>query len=91
MLSYYCTVYISSWSFVRDRKRKRFVREGGKEGTKKKVKTESGAWVSSSYKSGIYKNWKESNRLDGMLAGEENEDTVTSEYIITTCTTVYLT
>ena len=37
------------------------------------MKTESGTWISSSYKSGHYKKWKAGNRQEGMLGGEENE------------------
>ena len=60
---------------TRDRKRKRYVRDGGKEGVKK-VKTESGSWISSTYKSGRYKKWKTGNRQEGMLGGEEHEEGV---------------
>ncbi len=61
--------------YTRDRKRKRYVRDGGKEGVKK-VKTESGSWISSTYKSGRYKKWKTGNRQEGMLGGEEHEEGV---------------
>ena len=37
----------------RDRKRKKFVGESGKEG-QKRVKTESGTWIAASYKSNAY-------------------------------------
>ena len=40
-------------SIYRDRKRKKFVRDGDKEG-QKRVKTESGSYVPSSYKAGLY-------------------------------------
>ena len=38
----------------RDRKKKKFVRESGRDEGKKKVKTESGTWISASYKSNLY-------------------------------------
>ena len=38
----------------RDRKRKRFVHESGNNEGKKRVQTESGAWISGSYKSNLY-------------------------------------
>ncbi|KAI0241745.1 hypothetical protein LSAT2_020041 [Lamellibrachia satsuma] len=46
-----------------DRKKKKFVRESGKDEGKKKVKTESGTWISASYKSNLYKEWLEKNKV----------------------------
>ena len=40
-------------SIYRDRKRKKFIRDGDKEG-QKRVKTESGSYVPSSYKARLY-------------------------------------
>lgn len=37
--------------FLRDKKRKRYVNEAGVEMKKKKIKTESGNWISATYKS----------------------------------------
>lgn len=45
---------ITSFTYFRDRKKKKFVREDNNEGKKKKVKTESGHWVKASYKSNLY-------------------------------------
>ena len=42
-----------SAKFFRDRKKKKFVREN-EDPKKKKIKTESGAWISASYKSNAY-------------------------------------
>ena len=56
----------------RDRKRKKFVGETGQEG-RKRIKTESGGWISSSYKSNAYREWMERHKIEGTLAGEEGE------------------
>ncbi|XP_019859875.1 PREDICTED: ATP-dependent RNA helicase DDX54-like [Amphimedon queenslandica] len=48
-----------------DRKRKRFVTESGKESSTKKIKTESGRWISSTYKTGLYQTWKTKNKVEG--------------------------
>ena len=56
----------------RDRKRKKFVGETGKEG-RKKIKTESGGWISSSYKTNAYQEWMEQHKIEGTLVGEEGE------------------
>uniref|UniRef100_A0A670ZWC6 ATP-dependent RNA helicase DDX54 n=1 Tax=Pseudonaja textilis TaxID=8673 RepID=A0A670ZWC6_PSETE len=52
-----------------DRKRKRFVGQTGQE-DKKKIRTESGAYISSSYKTNIYDKWKKRNKID-----EQDSDT----------------
>ncbi|XP_042297422.1 ATP-dependent RNA helicase DDX54 [Sceloporus undulatus] len=46
-----------------DRKRKRFVGQTGQE-DKKKIRTESGAYISSSYKRNLYEKWKKRNKID---------------------------
>ncbi|NWV01245.1 DDX54 helicase, partial [Upupa epops] len=51
-----------------DRKKKRFVGQTGQE-DKKKVKTESGHYISSSYKNNLYEKWKQKYRVD-----ERDED-----------------
>ena len=53
--------------------------EGGKEGIKK-MKTESGSWISSSYKSGRYKKWKSGNKQEGVYGGDEDEGGVVNKY-----------
>ncbi|XP_058014592.1 ATP-dependent RNA helicase DDX54 [Ahaetulla prasina] len=52
-----------------DRKRKRFVGQTGQE-DKKKIRTESGAYISSSYKTNLYDKWKKRNKID-----EQDSDT----------------
>ncbi|XP_007442076.1 ATP-dependent RNA helicase DDX54 [Python bivittatus] len=52
-----------------DRKRKRFVGQTGQE-DKKKIRTESGAYISSSYKTNLYEKWKKRNKID-----EQDSDT----------------
>uniref|UniRef100_U3F6S3 ATP-dependent RNA helicase DDX54 n=2 Tax=Micrurus TaxID=8634 RepID=U3F6S3_MICFL len=52
-----------------DRKRKRFVGQKGQE-DKKKIRTESGAYISSSYKTNLYDKWKKRNKID-----EQDSDT----------------
>lgn len=48
-----------------DRKKKRFVNETGFNDSKKtkKIKTESGNWISASYSSDLYKKWKEKQKV----------------------------
>ncbi|KFM58946.1 ATP-dependent RNA helicase DDX54, partial [Stegodyphus mimosarum] len=45
-----------------DRKKKKFVRNDDQEHSKK-MKTESGVWIPKSYKSDLYKNWQEKNKI----------------------------
>ena len=52
----------------RDRKKKRFISSGNTEKAKKKIKTESGNWISASYKSDLYKKWKQKSKA------EQNEE-----------------
>lgn len=47
--------------------------ETGKE-ARKKMKTESGGWISSSYKSNAYREWMEQHKMEAVLAGEEEEE-----------------
>ncbi|NWT05041.1 DDX54 helicase, partial [Mionectes macconnelli] len=46
-----------------DRKKKRFVGQTGQE-DKKKVRTESGRYISSSYKNNLYEKWKQKYKVD---------------------------
>ncbi|PIK33834.1 putative ATP-dependent RNA helicase DDX54 [Apostichopus japonicus] len=57
-----------------DRKRKRFVGSGGKE-KMKKIKTESGTYISSSYKKNIYQDWLERSKEEGV-----NFDNLANEF-----------
>uniref|UniRef100_A0A8C9G9S0 ATP-dependent RNA helicase DDX54 n=1 Tax=Pavo cristatus TaxID=9049 RepID=A0A8C9G9S0_PAVCR len=55
-----------------DRKKKRFVGQTGQE-EKKKVRTESGRYISSSYKNNLYEKWKQKNKVDERDEDEENQ------------------
>ena len=55
----------------RDRKRKRFVGETGREANMKKIKTESGRRIPASYKSQTYRKWRERHKIEATLVGEE--------------------
>ena len=52
--------------FYRDRKRKKFVNESGKERSKK-IKTESGTYIAASFKSNSYREWMDKHRIEGAL------------------------
>ncbi|XP_051489574.1 ATP-dependent RNA helicase DDX54 isoform X2 [Apus apus] len=54
-----------------DRKKKRFVGQTGQE-DKKKVRTESGRYISSSYKNNLYEKWKQKYKVDERDEGEED-------------------
>lgn len=53
-----------------DRKKKRFVGQSGQE-DKKKIKTESGRYISSSYKRDLYQKWKQKQKIDDRDSEEE--------------------
>ncbi|XP_006874085.1 PREDICTED: ATP-dependent RNA helicase DDX54 isoform X1 [Chrysochloris asiatica] len=53
-----------------DRKKKRFVGRSGQE-DKKKIKTESGSYISSSYKRDLYQKWKQKQKIDDRDSEEE--------------------
>ncbi|XP_025874642.2 ATP-dependent RNA helicase DDX54 [Vulpes vulpes] len=53
-----------------DRKKKRFVGQSGQE-DKKKIKTESGCYISSSYKRDLYQKWKQKQKIDDRDSEEE--------------------
>ncbi|KAI5277403.1 ATP-dependent RNA helicase DDX54 [Manis pentadactyla] len=53
-----------------DRKKKRFVGQSG-QGDKKKIKTESGRYISSSYKRDLYQKWKQKQKIDDRDSEEE--------------------
>lgn len=56
--------------FKWDRKKKRFVGQSGQE-DKKKIKTESGRYISSSYKRDLYQKWKKKQKIDDRDSEEE--------------------
>ncbi|XP_056384726.1 ATP-dependent RNA helicase DDX54 [Hyla sarda] len=62
------TKHIMKW----DRKKKKFVGAGGPQ-DKKKIKTESGRVISSSYKTNIYADWKKKYKIDDQDSEEEEE------------------
>ncbi|XP_075389692.1 ATP-dependent RNA helicase DDX54 isoform X2 [Tenrec ecaudatus] len=53
-----------------DRKKKRFVGRSGQE-DKKKIKTESGRYISSSYKRDLYQKWKQKQKIEDRDSEEE--------------------
>nr|XP_004611249.1 unnamed protein product [Sorex araneus] len=53
-----------------DRKKKRFVGQTGQE-DKKKIKTESGRYISSSYKRDLYQKWKQKQKIDDRDSEDE--------------------
>ncbi|KAM8961328.1 ATP-dependent RNA helicase DDX54 [Pelodytes ibericus] len=55
-----------------DRKKKKFVGTGGQE-DKKKIRTESGRLISSSYKKNIYEDWKKKYKIDDQDSEEEGD------------------
>ncbi|NXK05477.1 DDX54 helicase, partial [Herpetotheres cachinnans] len=55
-----------------DRKKKRFIGQTGQE-DKKKVRTESGRYISSSYKNNLYEKWKQKYKVDERDEDEEDE------------------
>ncbi|KAL3192817.1 hypothetical protein MRX96_058677 [Rhipicephalus microplus] len=56
-----------------DRKRKRFVRDDS-DPKKKKIRTESGAWIPASYKSDVYKQWRKKAQMDARDEGGDDDD-----------------
>ncbi|KAJ8020992.1 ATP-dependent RNA helicase DDX54 [Holothuria leucospilota] len=61
-----------------DRKRKRFVGDGGKEKIKK-IKTESGAYIPASYKKEIYKEWLRKSKEEGLTNFEKSASDSTKD------------
>lgn len=55
-----------------DRKKKRFIRDTGKQS--KKIKTESGRYINASYKKNIYEEWKKKYKIDERLSDDEAEN-----------------
>uniref|UniRef100_A0A2K5E6H6 RNA helicase n=1 Tax=Aotus nancymaae TaxID=37293 RepID=A0A2K5E6H6_AOTNA len=53
-----------------DRKKKQFVGQSGQE-DKKKIKTESGRYISSSYKRDLYQKWKQKQKIDDRDSDKE--------------------
>uniref|UniRef100_A0A0K0FXL3 RNA helicase n=1 Tax=Strongyloides venezuelensis TaxID=75913 RepID=A0A0K0FXL3_STRVS len=63
---------------VWDRKKKKFVASGGNDDPKnRKVKTEDGHWVKASYKSGVYQDWVNKQKI-GFVKDSNNEDRFTA-------------
>lgn len=57
-----------------DRKKKKFVRDDSNDPKKKKIRTESGAWIPASYKSNAYKEWQNKNKVDGANSDDDDGD-----------------
>ncbi|MED6231495.1 ATP-dependent RNA helicase ddx54 [Ataeniobius toweri] len=56
-----------------DRKRKRFVKESGKEEQKKKIRTESGQIVNNKKRKNFYEEWKKKYKVDDAGSGSDGE------------------
>jgi len=56
-----------------DQKKKRFVSMGKETSNGKKIKTESGAWISASYKSDRYKSWMQKSKVEHQASSEDGE------------------
>ncbi|CAG0902961.1 unnamed protein product [Darwinula stevensoni] len=59
-------------SYKWDRKRKKFIK-GGQEPKGKKIKSESGAWVSASYKGDRYEKWKKHHKVEQTEEDDDDE------------------
>ncbi|XP_054158117.1 ATP-dependent RNA helicase DDX54-like [Oppia nitens] len=63
-----------------DRKKKKFLAAGNTDNSKKKkIKTESGNWISASYKSDLYKKWKQKSKTDQQISDDEGDGGVGGE------------
>lgn len=64
---------------VWDRKRKKYVRADSfldsNESKAKKIKTESGAYISASYQSGLFEKWKSQSKFEQKVSEDEENDT----------------
>ncbi|MEQ2259956.1 ATP-dependent RNA helicase ddx54 [Xenotaenia resolanae] len=56
-----------------DRKRKRFVKESGKDEQKKKIRTESGQIVNNKKRKNFYEEWKKKYKVDDAGSGSDGE------------------
>ena len=57
---------------LRDRKRKKFVGPSSEEQKQsKRIKTEAGQWIKASYKSDMYKKWKDKHKIETLTREEE--------------------
>lgn len=57
-----------------DRKKKKFVKDGGLDPKKKKIRTESGALISASFKSTAYEEWKNKTKVDDQDNQNDDDD-----------------
>lgn len=62
-----------------DRKKKKFVNMTGKETHKKRIKTESGVWIPATYKSDLYKKWKQRQKVDSRDADDDSDAELSKE------------
>ena len=67
----------------RDRKRKKFIGDGGSE-KQKKIKTESGQYIKASYKSSAYQDWRDKHKIETPLMSLEIEDSTEGNNIMAT-------
>ncbi|CAC5380122.1 DDX54 [Mytilus coruscus] len=61
-------------AFRWDRKKKKFVKDGGLDPKKKKIRTESGALISASFKSTAYEEWKNKTKVDDQDNQNDEDD-----------------
>lgn len=59
---------------VWDRKRKKYVSNQQDDQKSKKIKTESGAYISASYQSGIFEKWKSQSKFDQRAENDDSDD-----------------
>lgn len=64
--------YIILFVFLRDRKKKKFINE--EEPKVKKIRTESGNWISASYKSGLYEKWQNKTKHKFKISTNTNNN-----------------
>jgi len=57
-----------------DRKKKKFVHEGGNQKVTKRIKTESGVWIPASYKTDVYKQWQKKSKVEQVVDSDAGSD-----------------
>ncbi|CAG7816309.1 unnamed protein product [Allacma fusca] len=57
-----------------DRKKKKFIQAGNDNVKSKKIKTESGNWISASFKTDRYKSWQEKSKATQQMEADSDDD-----------------
>lgn len=57
-----------------DRKRKKYIRAEDDEKKTKKIKTESGAYISASYQSGLFEKWKSQSKFEQKFSDDDDNE-----------------